>query len=69
MAAEGKADELSHLPSLDGAHDLLTDAPEADAVCSPAGLGIGVQILEILRHGKVEQGHPVVKHRCRAGNQ
>lgn len=41
---------------------------EADAVGRSAGLGVGVQVLEILRHGEVEQGHPVVKHRRCAGD-
>ena len=68
MAVEGEADELSQLPGLDGSHDLLADALEADAVCRPAGLGVGIQVLEILWHGEVEQRHPVVKHRRRAGD-
>ena len=48
MAVEGEADELPQLPGLEWAHDLLTDALEVDAVCRPAGLGVGIQVLKIL---------------------
>ena len=66
--SQDEADELSQLPGLDGSHDLLADTLKTDAVGRPTGLGIGVQILEILWHGEVEQGHPIVKHRRRAGD-
>lgn len=68
MAVEGEADELSQLPGLDGSHDLLADTLKTDAVGRPTGLGIGVQVPEILWHGEVEQRHPVVKHRRRTGD-
>ena len=38
MTTEGEADELPQLPDLDGAHDLLADTLEADAVGRSAGL-------------------------------
>ena len=62
MPMELEADQTPELPCLYGTQDLTANIFKTDTVCRASCLCIGIQILKIIRHGKIEQGQTVIKN-------
>ena len=68
MPLEAEADQPADLHLLLGSHYLLADLLIGDTVGIGTGLCIFREIFEIVGHGKVEQGEPVIEDGCGGKN-